>query len=205
MVSFSLAGPHTHDTHMHTMASQHSSHSRRRRDFRHAAQARAQGSLAVLLVPLLLLLATVATTQAVRTFTNQASAVASNEVFLRGKYIEVGIHNVASYGTENNPPSATHFNGRDHANNKWNRGACLTHTHTTLLLCMYHPAHTHTHTLFIITITTLPHLRYGCPCCCQALASLPITTRTGLPVAVRPSTLATTSSLARHWRAGVWT
>ena len=45
------------------------------------------------------------------------------DVFLRGRYIEVGIHNVASYGTDSNPPSG--FKTSSHTG-RWSKGLGFT-------------------------------------------------------------------------------
>ena len=47
--------------------------------------------------------------------------VAAKDVFLRGKWIEVGIHNVASYGTSTSTPIPAGFQAKSQAS-RWNNG-----------------------------------------------------------------------------------
>lgn len=52
----------------------------------------------------------------------------TGEVFLRGAYVEVGIHNVGSYGTSGNAPSGSAYAGKrlgfiaDFSKDGWNTG-----------------------------------------------------------------------------------
>lgn len=59
---------------------------------------------------------------AAKTFTNQYSTKSGNEVFLKGHYIEVGMHSSGSFGTSGNPGG---FNRNSNAPRTWNYGALL--------------------------------------------------------------------------------
>ena len=60
------------------------------------------------------------------TWVNQVSAKYNGEVFLRGLYVELGVHSAGSFGTANLPPSYSSnigFHGKAGATTPWGYGA----------------------------------------------------------------------------------
>jgi len=59
--------------------------------------------------------------QAAKTWPGQLSTKDGGEVFLKGRYIEVGMHSAGSFGTSN-LPTTSGFNGKSGADYSWSYG-----------------------------------------------------------------------------------
>jgi len=73
---------------------------------------------------------------AAKSWTNQLSTKDNGEVFLKGHYIEVGMHAAGSFGTAR-LPTTSGFNGKSHAGRSWSYGTQQSYSALGLVVAMW--------------------------------------------------------------------